>query len=140
MKIYDHIGVWEGLVTKEFCKRVIDSFEHFYALKYVKKDISEGLEQGSTNEGKNQFKNRNDDSIKVIKFTDNKGMVIEIFESSSLAGKNTSILVAMQSMKAQAMAKVLVEEGEDDQHNIKTYLISEIKTKWDQIIRLLFYC
>ena len=62
----------------------------------------------------NQFKNRNDDSIKVIKFTDNKGMVIEIFESSSLAGKNTSILVAMQSMKAQAMAKVLVEEGEDN--------------------------
>ena len=62
----------------------------------------------------NQFKNRNDDNIKVIKFTDNKGMVIEIFESSSLAGKNTSILVAMQSMKAQAMAKVLVEEGEDD--------------------------
>lgn len=57
MKIYDHIGVWEGLVTKEFCQRVIDSFEHFYALKYVKKDISEGLEQGSTNEGKNQFKN-----------------------------------------------------------------------------------
>ena len=41
MKIYDHIGVWEGLVTKEFCQRVIDSFEHFYALKYVKKDISE---------------------------------------------------------------------------------------------------
>ena len=56
MKIYDHIGVWEGLVTKEFCQRVIDSFEHFYALKYVKKDISEGLEQGSTNEGKINLK------------------------------------------------------------------------------------
>ena len=62
----------------------------------------------------NQFKNRNDENIKVIKFTDNKGMIIEIFESSSLAGKNTSILVAMQSMKAQAMAKVLVEEGIDN--------------------------
>ena len=52
--------------------------------------------------------------IKVIKFTDNKGMIIEIFENSSLAGKNTSTLVAMQSMKAQAMAKVLVEEGIDN--------------------------
>ena len=62
----------------------------------------------------NQFKNKNDENIKVIKFTDNKGMIIEIFESSSLAGKNTSTLVAMQSMKAQAMAKVLVEEGEDN--------------------------
>ena len=62
----------------------------------------------------NQFKNSNDENIKVIKFTDNKGMIIEVFESSSLAGKNTSTLVAMQSMKAQAMAKVLVEEGEDN--------------------------
>tara|TARA_Y100000994_G_scaffold191726_1_gene160940 strand:+ start:294 stop:512 length:219 start_codon:yes stop_codon:yes gene_type:complete len=62
----------------------------------------------------NQFKNKNDENIKVIKFTDNKGMIIEIFESSSLAGKNTSTLVAMQSMKAQAMAKVLVEEGVDN--------------------------
>ena len=62
----------------------------------------------------NQFKNKNDENIKVIKFTDNKGMIIERFESSSLAGKNTSTLVAMQSMKAQAMAKVLVEEGQDN--------------------------
>jgi len=62
----------------------------------------------------NQFKNKNNENIKVIKFTDNKGMIIEIFENSSLAGKNTSTLVAMQSMKAQAMAKVLVEEGIDN--------------------------
>lgn len=62
----------------------------------------------------NQFKNKKDENIKVIKFTDNKGMIIEIFESSSLAGKNTATLVAMQSMKAQAMAKVLVEEGQDN--------------------------
>ena len=40
--------------------------------------------------------------------------IIEIFENSSLAGKNTSTLVSMQSMKAQAMAKVLVEEGVDN--------------------------
>ena len=45
---------------------------------------------------------------------DKTGTLIEIFENSSLAGKNTSTLVAMQSMKAQAMAKVLVEEGVDN--------------------------
>lgn len=58
-----------------------------------------------------QFKNNNTKGLVIIKLTDNKGIIIESFESSALAGKNTSILIAMQSMKAQAMAKVLVEEG-----------------------------
>ena len=56
----------------------------------------------------NQFKNND---VKIIKFADNKGIIIETFESSSSAGKSTNILAALQSMKAQAMAKVLVEEG-----------------------------
>ena len=56
----------------------------------------------------NQFKNND---VKIIKFADNKGIIIETFESSSSAGKSTEILAALQSMKAQAMAKVLVEEG-----------------------------
>tara|TARA_X000000950_G_scaffold287872_1_gene402086 strand:+ start:727 stop:966 length:240 start_codon:yes stop_codon:yes gene_type:complete len=56
----------------------------------------------------NQFKNND---AKIIKFADNKGIIIETFESSSSAGKSTEILAALQSMKAQAMAKVLVEEG-----------------------------
>ncbi|OUX80964.1 MAG: hypothetical protein CBC19_00590 [Oceanospirillales bacterium TMED59] len=56
----------------------------------------------------NQFKNND---AKIIKFADNKGIIIETFESSSSAGKSTDILAALQSMKAQAMAKVLVEEG-----------------------------
>ncbi len=56
----------------------------------------------------NQFKNN---EVKIIKFADNKGIIIETFESSSSAGKSTDILAALQSMKAQAMAKVLVEEG-----------------------------
>ena len=56
----------------------------------------------------NQFKN---DNIKIIKIADNKGMIVETFDNSSQAGKSTKILAAMQSMKAQAMAKVLVEEG-----------------------------
>ncbi len=56
----------------------------------------------------NQFKNND---VKIIKFADNKGIIIETFESSSSAGKSTDILAALQSMKAQAMAKVLVEEG-----------------------------
>ena len=30
---------------------------------------------------------------------------------ASKAGKNTTVLVALQSLKSQAMAKVLVEEG-----------------------------
>ena len=59
----------------------------------------------------NQFKNKDNKNLKVIKLADNKGIVIEAFENSSKAGKETSILAAMQSMKAQAMAKVLVEEG-----------------------------
>ena len=58
-----------------------------------------------------QFKNNNAKDLVIIKLTDNKGIIIESFESSALAGKNTSILIEMQSMKAQAMAKVLVEEG-----------------------------
>ena len=56
----------------------------------------------------NQFKNN---EVKIIKFADNKGIITETFESSSSAGKSTDILAALQSMKAQAMAKVLVEEG-----------------------------
>ena len=56
----------------------------------------------------NQFKNKD---VKIVKFADNKGIIIETFESSSSAGKSTDILAALQSMKAQAMAKVLVEEG-----------------------------
>ena len=56
----------------------------------------------------NQFKNEN---IKIIKIADNKGMIVERFDNSSQAGKSTKILASMQSMKAQAMAKVLVEEG-----------------------------
>ena len=56
----------------------------------------------------NQFKNND---VKIIKFADNRGIIIETFVSSSSAGKSTDILAALQSMKAQAMAKVLVEEG-----------------------------
>ena len=56
----------------------------------------------------NQFKNNN---IKIIKLADNKGLIIESFENSSHAGKSTNVLASMQSMKSQAMAKVLVEEG-----------------------------
>ena len=56
----------------------------------------------------NQFKSNN---IKIIKLADNKGIIIEAFDNSSQAGKSTNILASMQSMKAQAMAKVLVEEG-----------------------------
>ena len=63
----------------------------------------------------NQFKNKDNKNLKVIKLADNKGIVIEAFENSSKAGKETSILAAMQSMKAQAMAKVLVEEGLETQ-------------------------
>ena len=40
-----------------------------------------------------------------IKIADNKGVIIESYENSSLAGKQTAVLVAMQSLKAQAMAK-----------------------------------
>ena len=59
----------------------------------------------------NQFKSEENKTIIIIKLADNKGVIIESFESSSLAGKKTSVLVAMQSLKAQALAKVLVEEG-----------------------------
>ena len=58
----------------------------------------------------NQFKSQNND-LTIIKLADNKGVIIETFETASLAGKNTTVLAAMQSLKAQAMAKVLVEEG-----------------------------
>ncbi len=56
----------------------------------------------------NQFKSSN---VKIIKLGDNKGIIIETFNNSSQAGKSTKVLASMQSMKAQAMAKVLVEEG-----------------------------
>ena len=56
----------------------------------------------------NQFKNSN---VKIIKLADNKGLIIESFENASHAGKSTNVLASMQSMKSQAMAKVLVEEG-----------------------------
>ncbi len=59
----------------------------------------------------NQFKTDNNKNITIIKIADNKGIIIESYENSSLAGKQTAILVAMQSLKSQAMAKVLVEEG-----------------------------
>ena len=56
----------------------------------------------------NQFKNNN---VKIIKLADNKGLIIESFENASHAGKSTNVLASMQSMKSQAMAKDLVEEG-----------------------------
>ncbi|MBJ56712.1 MAG: hypothetical protein CMP24_00545 [Rickettsiales bacterium] len=56
----------------------------------------------------NQFQNSN---VKIIKLAENKGLIIESFENSAHAGKSTKVLASMQSMKAQAMAKVLVEEG-----------------------------
>ena len=59
----------------------------------------------------NQFNVQDNKNITIIKIADNKGVIIESYENSSLAGKQTTILVAMQSLKAQAMAKVLVEEG-----------------------------
>ena len=59
----------------------------------------------------NQFNVKDNKNIIIIKIADNKGVIIESYENSSLAGKQTAILVAMQSLKAQAMAKVLVEEG-----------------------------
>ena len=58
----------------------------------------------------NQFKNQSN-NIVIIKLADNKGVIIETFENSSVAGKYTTVLVALQSLKSQAMAKVLVEEG-----------------------------
>ena len=61
----------------------------------------------------NQFKTENNKNIIIIKIADNKGVIIESYENSSLAGKQTAILIAMQSLKAQAMAKVLVEEGSE---------------------------
>ena len=50
-------------------------------------------------------------NLTIVKLADNKGVIIETFDNQALAGKNTTILVALQSLKAQAMAKVLVEEG-----------------------------
>lgn len=61
----------------------------------------------------NQFKTQNNENITIIKIADNKGVIVESYQNSSLAGKQTTILVAMQSLKAQAMAKVLVEEGSE---------------------------
>ena len=58
----------------------------------------------------NQFKNEKNELV-IVKLAENKGVIIETFENSSIAGKNTTILAALQSLKAQAMAKVLVEEG-----------------------------
>ncbi len=58
----------------------------------------------------NQFKSQNN-NLTIVKLADNKGVIIETFDNQALAGKNTTILVALQSLKAQAMAKVLVEEG-----------------------------
>ena len=58
----------------------------------------------------NQFKDEKNDLV-IVKLAENKGVIIETFENSSIAGKNTNILAALQSLKAQAMAKVLVEEG-----------------------------
>tara|TARA_B100001027_G_C16070362_1_gene242731 strand:+ start:114 stop:359 length:246 start_codon:yes stop_codon:yes gene_type:complete len=58
----------------------------------------------------NQFKDEKNDLV-IVKLAENKGVIIETFENSSIAGKNTTILAALQSLKAQAMAKVLVEEG-----------------------------
>ena len=58
-----------------------------------------------------QFKSEKKENLKVIKIADNKGIIIESFSNSSEAGKSTKVLAAMQSLKSQAMAKVLVEEG-----------------------------
>ena len=58
----------------------------------------------------NQFKSQNN-NLTIVKLADNKGVIIETFDSQALAGKNTTILLALQSLNAQAMAKVLVEEG-----------------------------
>ena len=62
----------------------------------------------------NQFKNSDNKNLIVIKLADNKGIIVESFENAVSAGKNTSILAAMQSLKSQAMAKVLVEEGTEN--------------------------
>ncbi len=59
----------------------------------------------------NQFKSNGKGQLVVIKITDNKGIIFESFSDSSAAGKSTTVLASMQSLKAQAMAKVLVEEG-----------------------------
>ena len=59
----------------------------------------------------NQFNIKDNKNITIIKIADNKGVIIKVLRKSrSLAGKQTTILVAMQSLKAQAMAS-LVEEG-----------------------------
>ena len=58
----------------------------------------------------NQFKSQNN-NLTIVKLGDNKGVIIETFENASKAGKNTTVLAALQSLKSQAMAKVLVEEG-----------------------------
>ena len=55
----------------------------------------------------------NNKNITIIKISDNKGVIIETYENFSLAGKQTAVLVAMQSLKAKAMAKVKAEEGSE---------------------------
>ncbi len=59
----------------------------------------------------NQFKANKNDNLKVIKIAENKGFILESFKDASTAGRSTEILASMQSLKGQAMAKVVVEEG-----------------------------
>ena len=49
----------------------------------------------------------NNKNITIIKISDNKGVIIETYKNFSLAGKQTAVLVAMQSLKAKA------EEGSE---------------------------
>ena len=92
----------------------------------------------------NQFKVKDNKNIIIIKIADNKGVIIESYENSSLAGKQTAILVAMQSLKAQAMAKVLVEEGLEIQFSLfqklnsrRNYGLKNYNTMLHNIIKRL---
>ena len=61
----------------------------------------------------NQFKTENNKNITIIQIADNKGIIIESYENTSLAEKLKAILLAMQSLKSQAIAKVIVEEDSE---------------------------
>ena len=56
MKFNDGIGVIENFMSKEYCDILIQSFEYFNDLKYVKKGLMGGhFEHQATNDGSKQF-------------------------------------------------------------------------------------
>ena len=55
---------------------------------------------------------KNDIKRYLYKSSDNSGFIIELFDNKNDAGRNIETLKAMQSLKEQTMAKVIVQEGD----------------------------